>query len=93
MKLEGAFTKAYICINKSTRFSPFYLMFGRQSALPIDYMFQINIINPGGKQKTYQKFVEEWATSMQQAFTIANEQVKKASKYNKQYCDKKSEGN
>ena len=52
-------------------------------------MFQIDIINPGGKQKTYQKFVEEWTTFMQQAFTIANEQVKKASKNNKQYYDKK----
>ena len=76
-------------INKSTGFSPFFLMFGRKATLPIDYVFQSAVVTPGGKQKSYQKFVDEWSAAMKEAFKIANEQSRKASKYNKHHYDKK----
>ena len=76
-------------MNKSTGFAPFYLMFGRQSILPIDYVFPSANVNPVGERKSYQKFVEEWSTAMKEAFKIATDQSRKAAKYNKFQYDKK----
>ena len=75
--------------NKSTSFSPFYLMFGRESILTIDYMFQTDTVGLDGKNRSHQKFLDDWANSMQEAFKMANEQIKKSSAYNKKYYDKK----
>ena len=57
-------------INKSTGYSPFFLMFGRSSRLPIDSMFTVDI---GEKktQKTCYQFVSDWKNQMNEAIQIA----------------------
>ena len=72
-------------VHKSTGFSPFYLLFGRQSILPID-------INSDLKNCSHREFVENWRKSMKEAFHLANVHIKKASNYNKQYYDRKVKG-
>ncbi len=74
-------------INKTTGFSPFFLMFGRSSRLPIDSIFPNN--DPEGNS-SYGEFVTRWKMSMDQAYKIANEQIKKSSTYNKQKYDKQN---
>ena len=75
--------------NKSTGYSPFFLLFGRESRLPIDTMFNIdNEPNNGGNQ--YCKFVEEWKSSLENAYNIVNKCTKHAAEYNKRYYDQKS---
>ena len=75
-------------VNKSTGFSPFYLMFGRKSILPIDYVFKKEG-QSDLKNRSYREYVDEWVSAMQEAFRIAENQMKKSSDYNKQYYDKK----
>ena len=50
-------------INKATGFSPFFLMFGRESRLPIDLMFGIELINKSNKV-SYNQYVTDWKNSM-----------------------------
>ncbi len=78
-------------IHKSTGFSPFYLMFGRQSKLPIDFMFGLEE-EVAVDRKSHRQFVADWKESMQQAFDIANKNIGKAGEYNKKYYDKKIHG-
>lgn len=44
---------------KSTGFSPFELIFGRSSRLPVDFMFNTDDINPN--RLSYQEFVRKWS--------------------------------
>ena len=74
-------------VNKTTGFSPFYLMFGRESKLPIDSMFAEDVWS--GRNKSHSEFVEEWQKSMKEAYELANKRIEKAAGYNKQYYDKK----
>ena len=76
-------------VNKSTSFSPFYLMFGRKSILPIDYIFQNEGPTQDLKNRSHQKFVDDWAAEMQEAYKIAKEHMQKSSQYNKRYYDRK----
>ena len=57
-------------VNKTTGFSPHYLMFGRHSRLPIDSIF--NIDNSVNKNSSHAEFVKRWKDSLQQAFAIAD---------------------
>ena len=79
--------------SKSTGYSPFYLMFGRNSRLPVDEMFGLNE-SPAVKieHQSHSQFVEEWKNSMKQAFKLANEHIEKAGGYNKQHYDRKIHG-
>ena len=74
-------------LNHATGYSPFYLMFGRPSRLPIDSMF------PNGDatkdSASYSDFVKKWKREMDQAYDIANQQIKKAGEYNKKMYDQK----
>ena len=76
-------------IHKSTGFTPFYLMFGRESRLPIDTVFRID--EDGGKlsEKSWKRFVDEWKETMKQAYEVATRNMEKASGYNKKYFDGK----
>ena len=62
-------------INKATGFSPFYLMFGRESRLPIDLIFGIEIRDNKNKVG-YDQYVEDWKNSMKQAMEIAQKHNK-----------------
>ena len=74
-------------LNKTTGFTPFYLMFGRESTLPIDSMFA-EAFSSTSKQKSHREFVEEWQRSMKEAYEVANKKIVKAAEYNKLYYDR-----
>ena len=78
-------------VNKSTGFSPFYLMFGRTSRLPIDNIFGLEP-EPTNK-KTYDKFVESWRNEMKVAMEIAGENAEKMRQSNIKSYNKKVHGN
>ena len=77
-------------INKSTGYSPFFLMFGRSSRLPIDSMFTFDtgVTN----QKTYDQFVTDWKNQMNEAIQIAQQKANKAAEQNRHQYDKKIHG-
>ena len=74
-------------VNRATGYSPFFLMFGRNSRLPIDSVLPLE--NNDVKNKTYKEFITKWDSSMKEAFQIANDKIKKSSNYNKKYYDSK----
>ena len=94
-KLLPKLTFAYnVAVNKTTGYSPYYLMFGRSPRLPLDSVFEFEP-NEGEKhnlQVSYQKYVEEWEQSMNQAFEIAKKHSSSSGKYNKEYYNKKARG-
>ena len=75
-------------INKTTNFSPYFLMFGRNPRLPLDSVFDIDVINDSEvMQRSHKKYVEDWKFSMSQAFDIAKKNIEKQGDRNKQYYD------
>ena len=74
-------------INKTTGFSPYFLLFGRESQLPIDCILPVQTTPL--KRKTYDQFARDWKKSMKEAFQIANQKIEKARDYNKKYYDSK----
>ena len=80
-------------VNKSTGFSPYYLMFGRYPRLPIDSVFGIEPNEGDPKmQVSYAKYVQEWEQPMNQAFEIANRNAGNSRDQNKMCYDKKVHG-
>ena len=77
-------------INKSTGFSPMFLMFGRESRLGIDSMFQDVVADNGLSNRSHQQFVAEWQKAMQEAMRVAAENMEKSSDYNKRYHARKA---
>ena len=77
-------------INKSTGFSPFFLLFGRESRLPIDLAFQDTDVGTNVKRKTHQQFVEDWHNAMKEAVKLAQENAAKVAGYGKKHFDKKA---
>jgi transposase InsO family protein len=75
-------------INKTTGFSPFFLMFGRQSRLPLDCVLPLEPVSPL-KNKTHEQFVQQWKKSMDEAFCVTNERITKAGAANKRRYDAK----
>ena len=83
---------AFACnstVNKSTGFSPHFLMFGREAKLPIDLVFQEVGIETGEVQ-SHEKFAKEWEDSMKKAYEIAKSNIRKSAGYNKRYYDRKA---
>jgi hypothetical protein len=66
-------------------------MFGRESSLPIDQMFGLEVSDKVTR-KTHREFVEEWKASLEEAYTIANKNIEKAGDYNKEHYDKRVHG-
>jgi transposase InsO family protein len=76
-------------IHKTTGFSPFYLMFGRESKLPIDQMFEVYEPETA-LRKSHKQYVSEWHRSMKEAFEITQNNICKSQDYNKQHYDKRA---
>ena len=74
-------------INKTTGFSPMRLMFGRESRLPIDLLFDVR--KEEMPRQTWEQFVQEWQESMQEAVRVAQENIRKSAEYNKKLYDGK----
>ena len=80
-------------VHKTTGYSPYFLMFGRNPRLPIDDIFAVNTEERGPKlQKSYEKYAEEWEASMNQAFDIVRQHTEKSGQRNRRYYDKKVRG-
>ena len=75
-------------VNKSTGFSPFYLMFGRESRLPIDLLFGIELVKEH-KTTKYDAYVSNWHESMKQAVAIAQKHIDVGKRANVRNYDKK----
>ena len=70
----------------STKFSPFFLMFGRHPKLPIDIILGVEE-DPG--EQTHTKYVSELRRRLQSAYEVASHEVHKAQKRQKDVYDRK----
>ena len=65
---------AYNCTrHESTGYSPFCLIFGHHSHLPIDLVFNLK---PPVENKSYPKYVADWQSAMKEAYSIAASKCK-----------------
>jgi len=70
---------AYNCTKqKSTGYSPYFLLFGRHPKLPIDSLFEETDGHTRRKYPTYDKQIKEWQDSMREAHLIANRNSSKS---------------
>lgn len=78
---------AYNCTRcEVTGYSPFYLLFGRSPRLPVDMLFGLYSETDFSDHRDY---VEKWRKGMEQAYSIANENAKKAAEKGKRHYDTK----
>ena len=87
-------------VNKTTQFSPFYLLFGREARLPIDDVFpdvcpapnasDLDPVRNRGNRDNVSQFVKEWDSRMNKAYEIANQNIGKSAEYNKNKHDWKA---
>ena len=78
---------ATVC--RSTNFSPFYLMFGREPQLPIDLLFG-NVSPERKHRKPWRAYVKDWRNNMEEAYKVAAEVSKKVGESNKKTYDQKA---
>ena len=80
-------------VNKSTSYSPYFLMFGRSPILPIDLIFGIEPRTEAEKMRpSFEKFVEEWQSSLKEAYDVVRRRAEKAADGGKRGYDKKVRG-
>ena len=72
---------------RSTGYSPFFLLFGREPQLPIDLLF--GCVAPEQK-KPWRAYVEDWKTNMEEAYKVAAEVSRKVGNDNKNMYDAKA---
>ena len=81
-----------VTVSRSTGFSPYYLMFGREPRLPIDSVFQIGEGEKPKMRKSHESYADDWQNSMNQAFEIVKKNKQKKGEYNKKVYDKRARG-
>lgn len=74
--------------HESTGFSPFYLMFGREPRLPIDAYLGLSP-NQGTKGNSTSKFMADLKRRLSQAYDIARQNSRLASKRHKRLYDRR----
>jgi len=79
--------------NKSTGFSPFYLIFGREARLPIDQIFNLEANTLKPNQLSHAQFVNNWKDTMKQAFEIVQKHTDNMKSKSKIHYDKNIYGN
>ena len=63
--------QTYKCTKHSvTGYSPYFLLFGRNSKLPIDIILSEHR-EPAGEQPNYNNFIQTWKDRIKEAFEIA----------------------
>ena len=90
-------------VNKTTQFSPFFLLMGREPRLPIDDVFpdvstapvgttqsENGIQDPERNRDKIGQFVKQWNRRMTQAYDLANKNIGKSADYNKTKYDQKA---
>ena len=77
-------------VHKSTGYSPFFLVFGRESRLPIDTIMPLEPFKT--TKKSYDKFVKDWKNSLKEAYQIANQHQQTSAAANKNRYDKRVKG-
>ena len=77
---------AYNCTrHDTTGFSPFYLLFGRQPRLPIDLLFNIDIVS---STSSYTDYLRQWKAAMEEAYEIVKKRVERSASRNKERYDR-----
>uniref|UniRef100_A0A672GGI4 Gypsy retrotransposon integrase-like protein 1 n=1 Tax=Salarias fasciatus TaxID=181472 RepID=A0A672GGI4_SALFA len=78
---------AYNCSqNEATGYSPYLLMFGRESRLPIDTCF--GVYDESEKTRSYHQYVAKLKQDLQRAYTLATEMSDKNHQRNKKAYDR-----
>ena len=73
---------------RSTGFSPFFLLFGREPRLPVDLLFEE--VNVGHSRKSWKEYVKDWQAGMKKAYEIASEVSRKVARRNKAQYDQRA---
>ena len=74
-------------VSRSTGYSPFFLLFGKEPILPIDLMF--DKAQPS-KQKSYSAYVKRWKQGMSDAYKIAKRKSNQVGDLNKSAYNKRA---
>ena len=72
-----------------TRYSSYFLLFGRNHKLPVDIILREHQ-EPTNEQPNYNNFIQTWKTRMKEAFKIAEENPKKRTSTDKRKRDLKA---
>ena len=79
---------AYNCTrHATTRYSPYYLLFGRSPRLPIDLVF--NVSREEKKSASLPEYVKKWKRALQEALNIASRNAHVKAESGKLQYDKK----
>lgn len=79
---------AYNCTrNDTTGYSPYELMFGRQPALPVDFVLGTN--PAAGSHSTHSEYVHNLRQRLQESYTLAADRARKRGEQNKIRFDAK----
>ena len=81
-------THAYNCtVSSVTGFSPYFLMFGRTSRIPLDIEMGVTLVDQ--KPESYQNYAKKLQARLRWAYQKAQENNRKESERQKKYYDQK----